>query len=135
MSPTCSSRFFTGRNTRSDAALTTTELLPRENYPRSPENTYAMGSLWHADRVRQREPFEVRTCAPKRISVVCSARFEALERCHAMPSRDRRMRWRGAPGRERAGGELPGRRRGGEVPREPEAREELRPRRDRAQCR
>src|ERR671910_60263 len=37
MSPTCSSRFFTGRNTRSDAALTTTELLPRENYPRSPE--------------------------------------------------------------------------------------------------
>src|ERR671920_732547 len=56
MSPTCSSRFFTGRNTRSDAALTTTELLPGENYPCSPENTYAKRSLWHADRVRQREP-------------------------------------------------------------------------------
>src|SRR5215210_3978401 len=80
MSPTCSSRFLVGRKTRSAAALTTTELLPRENYPRSPKKHVREESLWHGHRVRQREPSGVRTGAPRRISVVGSARVEGLER-------------------------------------------------------
>src|SRR5215204_7450466 len=56
MSPTCSSRFLVGRNTRSAAALTTTEFPPQGELPTFSRNTYARGSLCHADRVRQREP-------------------------------------------------------------------------------
>src|SRR5215210_255395 len=139
MSPTCSSRFLVGRKTRSAAALTTTELLPRENYPCSPENTYAKEAYGMGIGSARGN----RTGASRRSSVVCSARFEGLERgstelrtrqrrvlAHdAMPPcRDRRMRRRGAPGRERAGRALPGRGRRRGVPREAEAREELRAR-------
>src|SRR5215217_8703273 len=139
MSPTCSSRFLVGRKTRSAAALTTTEFLPRENYPRPPENTYAneayamrIGSA----RGNRSWRDEGGSCALMRLRVVCSPGFEGLEHCCcAVPSRDRRMRWRGAPGRERAGGKLPGRGRRRDLSRQPEARQELRPRGHRPQRR
>ena len=109
MSPTCSSRFLVGRKTRSAAALTTTEFLPRGNYPRSPENTYAgeayamrigsaRGNRWGTQPARQ-----------------CGSRWYVRPALRgwrltgSVPACGRGMRRRGAPGRKRAGGQLPGR--------------------------
>src|SRR5215217_7489159 len=55
MSPTCSSRFFVGRKTRSAADRTTAETPPPGSRRAPPRDTSRAGSLWHDPCRRQRQ--------------------------------------------------------------------------------
>ena len=130
MSPTCSSRFFVGRNARSAAARTNVSLLPAPSGPRqharSGTKAYAIAATGG-----NRQP-SLNACGYRRIlprarrhPVVCSRRFGASDggegRAHArsracrLLAVARRPRCGGGrpsgrpPGQGRAGGQVPGR--------------------------
>src|SRR5215212_2652554 len=122
MSPTCSSRFLVGKKTRS-AALRTTLHTPPRRKPMACITGTPEGTVAAPDR---RSNAAIRVC-----SRCCEGVEDALGL--RMPARAGGVRRGSAAGRERAVGQVPGGGRKGLVPGEAEAREELRPRRDRAE--
>ncbi len=133
MSPTCSSRLFVGRKTRSAAARTTQ--LPPGRSVRSPKpvatdyEAYAM-----FPNPARGNPARRRAWA----SMVCSPGFGGEEDRYGRarrPGVPGRVRRRGAPGRERARGELQGRGHAPVLPQAAAARAGVRARGRRAQRR
>src|SRR3954451_22602601 len=125
MSPTCSSRPLAGRNTRSAAALTNS-LDPPSGGHRPPAKRFAR-EAYGMDCAGSRGN---RTAPRSGRHVVSCARFGGEEsgcRMRARGARPGRLLEHEGAERERARRQLPGADRVGELPRPPEARQELPP--------
>src|SRR5215212_8166607 len=126
MSPTCSSRFFVGKNALSATA--------RTNYPPLSGAEHYATCMWRAsaDALRKRcSPDETGACIVWTLAVVPSGRRvreecaprSADRPCVRRSHRVRLRQQRRAPGQERARSQLQGRGRRGEVPGQAVARE------------